>query len=88
MQQAVSWSQSKKISEEANTEVQSILAGLCESMKDVKGTVNEVKGTMQSFSGEMKGDVNNLEAKMAVKNGTGIQERGKRKSVVDGRGQN
>ena len=53
MQQAVSWSQSKKISEEANEELQSILAGLCESMKDER-TVNEVKGTMQSFSGEMK----------------------------------
>ena len=32
MQQAVSWSQSEKISEDANAELQSILAGLCESI--------------------------------------------------------
>ena len=62
---------SEKISEDANAELKSILAGLCESVNEVKGTVDsfrdeiDVKGTMDSFRSEMKGDVKNLEAEMA-----------------------
>ena len=76
MKQAVSGSQSKNISEDANADLKSILAGLCESMHDVEGTVNEVKGTMESFSGEMRGGVKNLEAKIAnAFNNEGLQRK-------------
>ena len=47
MKQAVSRSQSKKISEDSNAELKSLLAGLCKSM-------NEGEGTMDSVIGEVK----------------------------------
>ena len=65
----------EKISDDANAELKSTLAGFFESVKKVKrtednfrdvmkGTVIDVKETMGSFRSEM-GDVKNLEAEMA-----------------------
>ena len=47
MNQAAIWSRSKKISEDANTELRSILAGLCESVKEVKGTMDSFRDVMK-----------------------------------------